>query len=102
MLIYRNKYDLKRKAGSLNTIMMERANEGHGEHRASREAGHGTHWGREAVELDPDRIDGEVIAEGRGASRLTTRQRRLNFFLFMRRNRPDGFFFSKIIFHDFL
>ena len=74
--------------------MMERANEGHGEHRASCEAGHGAHWGREAVELDPDRIDGDVIAEGRGASRLTERERRHFFFCFLRRNGSDGFFFS--------
>ena len=46
---------------------LERANESHCEYRASREVGHGAHWGREAVELDPDRIDGEVIAGGRGA-----------------------------------
>lgn len=59
---------------------MEWANEDHGEHRASSEAGRGAHWGREAVEHDPDRIDGDVIAEGRGTSRLTERQRRLNFF----------------------
>ena len=62
--------------------MMERANEGHGEHRASRKAGHGAHWGREAVELDPDRIDGEVIAGGRGASWVTERDTRFNFFVF--------------------
>ena len=62
--------------------MMERVNEGHGEHRASREAGHGAHWGRGAVELDPDRIDSEVIAGGRTASRVTERDSRFNFFLF--------------------
>jgi len=62
--------------------MMERANEGHGEHRASREAGHGAHWGRGAVELDPDRIDGEVIAGGRVASWVTERDNRFNFFVF--------------------
>ena len=61
----------ERQPGGLNTIMLERGNEGHGEHRASREAGHGAHWGREAVELDPDRIDGVVIAGGRGAPRQT-------------------------------
>ena len=66
----------------MNTILLERANEGHGEHRASREAGHGAHWGRGAVELDPDRIDGEVIAGGRVASRVTERDGRFNFFVF--------------------
>ena len=66
----------------MNTIMMERANEGHGGRRALRDVGHGAHWGSGVVELDPDRIDGELIAEGRGASRLTERERRLNFFLF--------------------
>ena len=38
--------------------------------------------GREAVELDPDRIDGEVIAGGRVASRVTERDGRFNFFVF--------------------
>ena len=72
----------ERQPGGLNTILLERANEGHGEHRASREAGHGAHWGRGAVELDPDRIDGEVIAGGRVASRVTERDGRFNFFVF--------------------
>ena len=57
----------ERQPGGLNTVIVERANEGHGEHRASREADHGAHWGRDAVELDPNRIDGVVIAGGRGA-----------------------------------
>ena len=68
--------------GGSNTIMLERANEGHGEHRASHEAGHGAHWGRGAVELDPDQIDGEVIVGGRGALRVTERHSRFDFFVF--------------------
>ena len=63
-------------------MKLERANEGHGEHRASRDAGHGAHWGREAVKLDPGRIDGEVIAGWLEASRVTERDSRFNFFVF--------------------
>ena len=64
----------ERRSGVLNTIIIvERANEGDGEHGPSREAGHGAHWCREEVELDPDRIDVVVIAGGRGALMLTER-----------------------------
>lgn len=49
--------------------MITRANEGHGEYRAAREAGHGVHMGREGGKPDPDGIDGKVLARGAGSVR---------------------------------
>ena len=40
----------------LSTNFVELANEGHGEHRASREAGDGAHSGREEGKPYPDRV----------------------------------------------
>ena len=55
--------------------MIERANEGHVEQRASREAGHGAHWGRRGGKLGPNLIDVEVVARGvesvRGSQKRT-------------------------------
>ena len=42
---------------------------GHGEHRASHEAGDRVHCGREGGKLHPDRIGGEVVARGAGGVR---------------------------------
>ena len=47
-----------------STNFAELANEGHGEHRASREAGDGAHCGREGGKLYPDPIDCEMVARG--------------------------------------
>ena len=58
----------QREHRSLSTNNVEMANEGHGEHRASREARGGAHWGGEGGKLYPDRIGGEMVA--RGASSL--------------------------------
>jgi len=57
-----NQYYLFYISERQNTVIVERPNGRHGKHRASREADHGAHWGRDAVELDPNRIDGVVIA----------------------------------------
>lgn len=54
----------ERELRRLNTTMVERTNEGHDEHGGSSEADHGAHWRRERVELDPDGMDGEVVAMG--------------------------------------
>ena len=51
----------------LSTNIVELANEGHGEHRDLREAGDGSHWGREEVKLYLGRIGGAVVARGRAA-----------------------------------
>ena len=42
-----------REPRSLSKNTVELANEGHGEHRASREAGDGAQYGREGAELNP-------------------------------------------------
>ena len=47
---------------SLSTYFVELANEGHGEHRASREAGGEDNCGREGGKLYQDRIGGKVVA----------------------------------------
>ena len=65
MLIFATGLKFKRELRSLSTDLVElAANEGHGEHQASREAGDGAHCGREGGKLYPDRIDGEVVARG--------------------------------------
>ena len=53
----------------MSTNFVELVNEGHGEHRASREAGDGAHCGREGGKLYPDRTSGEVVARGAGGLR---------------------------------
>ena len=46
-LFLRRNYKSQRERGSLSTNFVELANEGHGEHQASHEAGDGAHCGRE-------------------------------------------------------
>ena len=46
-LFLRTRWGSKRNLRSLNTNIVDLANEGHGEHRASRGAGDGAHWGGE-------------------------------------------------------
>ena len=58
-----------RELRRLSTNIIDLANEGHGEHRASREAGDGAHCGREGGELNPDQIGDEVVARGAGGVR---------------------------------
>ena len=59
----------QRELRSLSTNIFELANEVHGEHRASREAGDRAHWGRGGGKFHPDRIGGEVVARGAGGVR---------------------------------
>ena len=59
----------QRELRSLSANIVERANEGHGEHKASREAGDGAHCGGEGGKLYPDRIVGEVVGRGAGGVR---------------------------------
>ena len=47
MLIFATTLELKEGAPSLSTYTVELANDGHGEHRASRDAGDGAHCSRE-------------------------------------------------------
>ena len=58
-----------RERPSLSTKFVELANEGHGEHRASREAGDGAHFGREGGKLIPDRLGCEMVARRAGGVR---------------------------------
>ena len=53
----------------LSTNFVELANEGHGEHRASREAGDGAHCDREGEKLYPDRIGCDMVARWAGGAR---------------------------------
>ena len=62
--------------------IVELANEGHGEHRASREAADGAHRGREWGKLYQDRICGEVVARGAGGVRGWERSSAVRFFIF--------------------
>ena len=56
----------ERELRSLGTSIVELANEGRGEHRASREAGDGAHCGREGRKPYPGRTGGELVARGAG------------------------------------
>ena len=58
----------------LSTNFVELANEGHGEHRASREAGDGAYCGREGGKLYPDRIGCEMATRGAGGVRGCERE----------------------------
>lgn len=60
-------------------IIVESANEGQCEHWASRKAVHGTYTDRAGIELDPDRIDIDVIAREWGALRPKEPDRRFKF-----------------------
>ena len=64
----------------MSTNIVERANDNHNEHRASREAGDATDCGREWGKLYPDRICGEVVA--RGAGGVLGGESALQFFIF--------------------
>ena len=66
---------------SLNTDFVELANEGHGERRASREAGDGAHCGREGGKLYPDRFGCEMVARGAGGVRGERQALLFVFFL---------------------
>ena len=59
----------ERELLDLSTSIVELASNGHGEHRASREAGDEAHWGREGGKLYPDRMGGEAVARGAGSVR---------------------------------
>ena len=70
-LFFRTSLSSEREPRSLSTHIVELANESHGEHRDSREAGNGAHWGREGGKLalsGPNRR-GEVVARGAGSVR---------------------------------
>ena len=59
---------IHREICSLSTNIVELANEGRDEHRASREAGDGAHCGREGRKLYPDRMVARCSrGEGQGA-----------------------------------
>ena len=64
MLIFATGLKSRRELRSLSTNFVDLANEGHAEHRASREAGGGDHCDREGGKLYPDRIGGEVVERG--------------------------------------
>ena len=53
----------------MRTNIIELANEGHGEHQASRGAGDGDNCDRERGNLYPDRVGDEVVARGAGGVR---------------------------------
>ena len=53
----------------LSTNIVALANDGHGEHRASRETDDGAHCGREGGKLYSDRIGCEMVARGAGGAR---------------------------------
>ena len=69
VLVFATKIQITERRRSLSPNFVELANECHGEHRALREAGDGTHCGREKEKLYPDRIGGEVGARGAGGVR---------------------------------
>ena len=64
MLVLSKQWSSGRELRGLKTNLIMLANNGHGEHRSSRNAGHGVHWGREAGHLDPSRLGGEEVARG--------------------------------------
>ena len=68
-LFLRRNLKSMRERRILSTKFGELANEGHGEHRASREAGDGAHCGREGGKLYLDRIGCEMVARGAGGVR---------------------------------
>ena len=59
----------QRDLRSLSTTIVELANEGCGEHRASRGAGDGAHCGREGGKLYQDRIGSTVVVKRAGGVR---------------------------------
>ena len=63
-LIFATNLKSMRERHSLITDFVELANEGHGEHRVSREAGDRAHCGREGGKMYPDRIGCEMVARG--------------------------------------
>ena len=69
VLILATKLSFTEKLRSLSTNVVELANMGHREHRASGEAGDGAHCGREGGKLHPDRIGAEVVASRAGTVR---------------------------------
>ena len=70
MLVLATKLNFrKREHRSLSSNIAELANEGHGEHRALREARDGAHWSREGGKLYPDRIGGKLVAGRAGSGR---------------------------------
>ena len=56
--------EFHRGSSSVGTNIVELANEGLDDHRASCEAHDGAHWGGEGGEIYSDRMGGEVIATG--------------------------------------
>ena len=73
----------------LSTNFVELANEGHGEHRASREAGDGAYCGREEGKLHPDRIGCEMVA-GRAAYEAEREPLMFDYFYFYSIDRVYG------------
>ena len=67
----------------LITNFVELANERHGEHRASREAGDGAHCRREGGNLYPDESVARWSKEGRAAYEAEREVLLFDFFLFV-------------------
>ena len=69
---------------SLSTNFVQLANEGHGEHRASREAGDGAHCGRDGRKFYQNPVGGEVVARRAGSihTRLSEKFCRSILFFF--------------------
>ena len=65
-LFLRPSWGSQRELRSLSTNIVELANEGRGEHQASRDAGDGAPCGREGGKLYPDRIADGVVARVAG------------------------------------
>ena len=69
VLILATSLKLKKGAPSLSTNTVELANDGHGEHRPSREATEGADCCRGEESFTRNRIGGEVVARGAGSVR---------------------------------